>query len=460
MKRGSLRLRLLTAGAISVLIALAFAALGLQVLFERHVERRIAIELDSLLRQLVSSVSGSPDGTLALAHALADPRFAEPLSGLYWQISPENRKSPPLRSRSLWETSLALPAGGIGDGEVHHHTIAGPDGQSLFAAERALAMPPRMGGGRIRAVVAINRAELTQASRAFGYDLLPYLAVLAMALIAAAWLQVSVGLRPLQAVSRRIADVRAGIARQLGSDFPDEVLPLATEVDLLLEAQDRAIERARARAADLAHVLRTPLTVLKGAADDLARRGERALAGEIANVADAMRRSVDRELARARAGGRASAAKQRLRPIIEQVVSVLGRLPAAQVLDLEIDAQDDLSANVDGQDLAEILGNLGENAVRWARHRVRFGASARGTEIRLIVEDDGPGIPESAIECAMRRGGRLPQSHEGSGLGLSIVSELAQTYGGVLQLARSELGGLRAEIVLPILPPNSVQARA
>lgn len=449
MRRGSLRLRLLAAGAASILLALAIAGFGLLLLFERHVERRMALELQAHLRQLVSGLERAADGTLHLARPPAEPRFQDPLSGLYWQVAVQPGGSL-LRSRSLWDAALTLPADELADGEIHEHTIAGPGGASLLAVERAVVLPDTLGGGTVRATVAVDRAEVHAAGLAFASDLAPSLALLAGFLIVAAWGQVTVGLRPLDALRRRLALVRAGRAARLGTAFPDEVRPLASEVDHLLDAQEAAIARARARAADLAHGLKTPLTVLHADAEELRARGEVQIAEEIETVAGGMQRHVERELARARAGIRAGAGPaQPMRPVVEQVVDVLRRTPRGQDLLWTLDLADGLASPVDPQDLAEIVGNLAENAAKWARHAVSIAGRQEGRAVVLAVEDDGPGIPGEQVDTALARGRRLDESQPGSGLGLAIVSDVVEAYGGALALQPSLLGGLRAEIRLP-----------
>jgi signal transduction histidine kinase len=455
MKQGSLRVRLLTAGAASILIALAIAGLGLVLLFERHVERRIVVELQSHLRQLVSGLERGPDGSLAIARLPAEPRFLEPLSGLYWQIVVEP-DGPILRSRSLWDAALDLPSDRLGNGEVHQHTIAGPGTSSLLAVERSVALPATLGGGRIRAAVAVDRSEILAAGRAFAADLAPSLALLAAFLIAAAWAQVVVGLRPLNAMRHRLHEVRAGTKARLGMAFPDEVRPLAAEVDHLLDAQEEAIARARARAGDLAHGLKTPLTILASDAEELRRCGEVRIADEIATVSESMRRHIERELVRARAGIRARVgAPQQIRTILDQVVAVLRRMPRGQCLEWDIAVANDLTISVDAQDMAEIIGNLGENAVEWAASKIRIGARVVDDAVVLSVEDDGPGVPEERIGTVLARGGRLDEARSGTGLGLAIVRELTETYGGSLILKRSSLGGLEAELRFPLKAPRA-----
>ncbi len=450
MTRGSLRMRLLAAGAASVLIALALAGFGLILLFERHVERRIVAELELNLRQLVGHLGRDQAGALRLERPLADPRFEQPLGGLYWQIV-EEPGGTVLRSRSLWDETLDLPAGRLHSGEVHRHAIVGPGAATLLVLERHIALPQTLGGGAVQAAIAIDRGEIHAAGRTFAKDLAPFLAILAAVLVAAGWVQVSVGLRPLDTIRRRLAAIRAGAAARLGASFPEEVQPLAAEVDSLLDSQDATIQRARAHAADLAHGLKTPLTVLAEDARELASRGEAVIGDEIAALVEGMRRHVERELARVRAGVRAyGGASQLVPPIAGQVVEVMRRTPSGRQLRWQIDVPADLAVGVDAQDLAEMLGNLVENAAKWAETSVRLGGWRDGEAAAVVlVEDDGPGVPEHELAGVLARGGRLDAAKPGAGLGLAIVGDLVEAYGGSLALARSSLGGLKAELRLP-----------
>lgn len=450
MTRGSLRMRLLAAGALSILIALALAGLGLTLLFERHVERRVIAELELNLRQLIGHLGRDQGGALRLERPLADPRFEQPLSGLYWQIV-EGPGGPVLRSRSLWDEAVDLPADPLRTGEVHRHAVTGPGGAALLVLERHVALPQSLGGGTVRAAVAADRAEIHAAGRAFAGELAPSLALLASVLLAAAWVQVSVGLRPLDTIRRRLAAIRGGTAARMGTAFPDEVRPLAAEVDSLLDGQDASLERARAHAADLAHGLKTPLTVLAEDARELQSRGEANVAYEIATLVDGMRRHVERELARARAGVRAGrGAQQPVAPVAARVVDVMRRTPKGRPLRWQLDVLPDLSVRVDAQDLAEMLGNLVENAAKWAHTRVRLAGSPDGEATAVVlVEDDGPGVPEHERAAVLARGSRLDEGKPGAGLGLAIVGDLVEAYGGTLSLGPSTLGGLKVELRLP-----------
>jgi len=444
MTGGSLRLRLLVAGAISVLTAVALSALGLVLLFERHVERRIEAELGVYLEQIIANLDRETDGTLTVANPLADPRFAQPLSGLYWQIRVGETA---LRSRSLWDAELLLPADALPDGALHRHRIVGPNGAELLALERSVKLPQRLGGETIRAAVALDSSEITAATRAFAADLLPYLGFLATVLIVAAYAQVAFGLSPLAAVRKRLAAIREGSAHRLGTAFPQEVQPLAAEVDALLEARERQAERARARAGDLAHGLKTPLQVLAGDIERLRRKGDEELATEIEQVATTMRRHVDRELARARMKGGASMARSRISEVIERVLAVVMRTPAGAKLAWDVECPTHLSARIDPDDLAEAIGNLVDNAARHARRQVLVKAWSEGSRARIVVADDGPGIPPEKLNDVLVRGGRLDEAGPGAGLGLAIVQDIAEAWAGRFEL-RSEGSGLQAELEL------------
>lgn len=447
MNGGSLRLRLFLAGALSIVAALALAALGLVLLFERHVERRIESELGVYLDQIIANLDRDTDGALVVADVLADPRFDQPLSGLYWQVQAGDAV---LRSRSLWDGDLSLPGDELADSVVHRHRIIGPAGAELLAVERSVRLPARLGNASIRAAVAIDAREITAATRAFAADLLPYLAVIAAVLIAAAYAQVTFGLSPLATIRKRLTGIREGNATRLGTAFPKEVQPLAAEVDALLEAREHEAERARARAADLAHGLKTPLQVLTGDVERLRQKGEADIAADIEQVATAMRRHVERELARARMKSAAAPARTRVREVIDRVLAVMMRTPDGARLAWTVECSPQLLARIDVDDLAEAIGNLLDNAARHAQGAVRIEARAEGKRAKLLISDDGPGIPPERMSEVLARGGRLDEVGTGAGLGLAIVQEIADAWGGRLEL-RSDGAGLQVELELDLV---------
>ncbi len=445
MRRGSLRLRLLLAGAISIIAAVTLSAAGLTVLFERHVERRVESELAVYLDQIVSGLDRGANGALVMSRSPVEPRFVEPLSGLYWQVQLGEIL---LRSRSLWDTRLELPQDELADGAIHRHRIAGPNGTELIALERSVKLPERLGGGAMRAAVALDATDVAASTRAFAVDLLPYLVLIAGLLIAAAYAQIAIGLRPLTVVRKRLSAIREHKTRRLGQGFPDEIVPLAEEVDALLEAREKQIEKARARTGDLAHGLKTPLQILSGDVERLRMKGEVNIAAEIEQVATVMRRHVERELARARIGAGGQDACARLADVVERVVAVMVRTPAGARLNWSIDIAADMTARIDPDDLAEAVGNLAENSARHARAEVSIRTRRKNGFIVLSITDDGRGIPPGQLEEALSRGGRLDQSGSGAGLGLAIVGDIAEAWDGRFKI-RNIATGLEAELHLP-----------
>ena len=443
----SLRLRLLLAGAVSILIALALAAFGLSLLFERHVERRIDAELADYLNQLVANLASGPSGELLVRHAPADPRFKEPLSGLYWQIEPAP-PGKPLTSRSLWDSSLALPPERSTDDTLHHYRIPGPGGEELYLLQKSIELPPSLNSSRIRVAVAWRAEELRKSVRDFASELVPFLILIGLLLIAASWAQVSIGLRPLAAIRRKLGAIRSGHARRLQSGFPSEVQPLAEEIDGLLDARDHAIERAKARAADLAHGLKTPLQVLNGEIERLKNKGEGEIATDISALSETMRRHIDRELARARINYASRRATSNVKSVVDHVVHVIQRAPQGQKLDWDVDVAEGLTVAIEAEALSEALGNLVENASHHARTRVSISTATADQQILIVVRDDGPGIAEEHRLTVLARGERLDTRSGGAGLGLAIVSDIADAAGGRLILDDAN-PGLIAKLQLP-----------
>jgi signal transduction histidine kinase len=448
MTTRSLRTRFLITAAAVIALALVIAASGLSLLFERHVKNWIDGELDAHLTQLVSGMDLAADGRLGVLTKPGDPRFDKPLSGLYWQVMVDDAKEP-IRSRSLWDFVVALPVEAGIDEHSHHHYVAGPGGQRLYLIQRHLQLPTRLGAKSARFAVAINDAEVSSAVWRFTSALLPFLALLGALLIAAAWLQVSVGLHPLASIRSKIAAIRSGHEKRLGAGFPEEVQPLAREIDVLLDARDRQVEKARAAAADLAHGLKTPLQVMIGGCSRLKAKGETALADDLEHAALMMQRHVDRQLARARMQSSRGTASADVGAVMQQVVRVLERSPSGEQLEWIVDVRDATVARIHPDDLAEALGGLAENAARFARTRVALTAVVAGV-ITIRVTDDGPGIPEEKVQEAVKRGARLDASGPGSGLGLAIVADIAEAWGGEVTFARSDDGFTVELKLLPV----------
>ncbi|GJE80608.1 MULTISPECIES: ATP-binding protein [Methylorubrum] len=457
MKRGSLRLRLGLAAAGLIALALVLAGVGLTLIFDRVLDARTADGLDRTAKLIAGQVALAPDGTLTLPREPPDSRFFAPYGGLYWQVDrhvdqqgdPQGERAggPALRSRSLWDRGLGTvpdtaqePA--VGD-------LAGPDGGTLIAVTRRVSIPANGANAALAVTVAEDRRDLAESRATFLRLLVPSLGALFVALTLAMSLFVRRALAPFRTLRADLAAIHAGTRARLPETFPEEVRPLVADLNRLLDAQERDLERARTGAGDMAHGLKTPLAVL----DALARRTEGrhpALAAEIAEQAQAMGRQVERTLARARA---ASGGLRRracpVAPALARVVGALKRLPEGEALRWEIAAADELAFPGDEGDLTEILGNLLDNARKWAHRRIRVAGRVEGGEAHLVMEDDGPGMSEAAI-AGIARGRRWDETRPGTGFGIAIARDLAEGAGARMQFGRSDLGGLRVEIRWPV----------
>ena len=454
MKRVSIRFRLWSAAAISVMIALAIAGIGLRALFEWHVERRVQAELAVDLNQLIGATGFGADGALTVQPVLTDPRFQTPLSGRYWQVR-ALAGGAVVRSRSLWDQQLDLPQDER-DGALHVAEIAGPDAVGLIVAERRITDADGRG---FVAAVAEDHAAVTLAVHDYLEQLVPALALLGLVLLAAFFVQISVGLAPLAALRDAVRDVARRRRARLDVAVPAEVLPLADEINRLLDGQERALARARTGATDLAHGLKTPLQVLAADIRTLRARGEGDLADAIGRSVAAIRRHVERELARVRIAPGPGVAACRIAAVARSVVDVVARMPRGDAIAFSIDIAETLAAPIDEGDLAEVFGNLCENAARFARTRVVIAAQAGPDGTLITIADDGPGIAAPDRAAALARGSRLDESGgaevgtgtglgSGTGLGLAIVADIVAAYGGTLTLGDAG-PGLIVSVRLP-----------
>ncbi|MCP5410544.1 MAG: HAMP domain-containing histidine kinase [Alphaproteobacteria bacterium] len=458
MKLHSLRLRLVVAATIALAVAMVAAGFLLVGLFERHVTRHYDEELQSYLRQLAGAVEFTADGKVTLDDRLQDARFGEPLSGLYWQIE-EDKTGFILTSRSLWDTRIPLPKDPLGDGQVDSHVLPGPAGQMLRIQERQIVFDLPSGSRALRMATAMNVADIQAASHAFARDLWPSIVTVGLLLLAATWFYIGVGLRPLDSIRRSLQAVRTGTARRLEGDFPSELMPLVQEANGLLAAQDETLTRARARAADLAHGLKTPLAVLQSDADRLRERGQPEIADEIGELVGQMRRHVDRELARVRlrAAGPKSTA---VTPVIARLAAFFQRTPRGKDLTWNIGTDGELAVAADAEDLTEMLGNLLDNACKWAASSVAVSVQAVDGVVCITVADDGPGVPQDSLPSLTGRGVRLDEETPGTGLGLAIAQDIAEACGGSLTFANSVSsgGGFSATVHLPLQKKSASHA--
>lgn len=440
--------------------ALVLAGLLLSGLFRDHVMRQFGRTLTAQLDQLTARVEFDADGQVQLDEAsLSDPRWVRPYSGLYWQIDRVDgaRYVDVLRSRSLWDAKLKPPPDALADGEVHVHELRGPQDANLMLVERTVSHGTPVPASW-RLMVAADTAETAGAVSRFAGALAASMAILMALLGIAAVAQVAVGLAPLRALQRALSAVHAGRSQRIDEAFPPEVQPLVDDFNRVLDRNAEIVTRARTQAGNLAHAIRTPLATLAQAAA-LARRDPQAAAGLAALVDEqtvVARRQVDWHLSRARAAAahRVPGVRAAVGPAVAGLVRVMERVHAERGVRVaytlpggEVDFAGEL------QDLQEMVGNLIDNACKWARGAVEVTALAvpvaGARRLRIVIEDDGPGIPPERRAGVLERGARLDESVPGSGLGLGIVCELAALYGGSVHLGSSAGGGLRVELELP-----------
>jgi signal transduction histidine kinase len=451
----SLRFRLLGAAVAIIVLAVQIAGLFVLFLFERNVIRLVHSDLDTALEQLAKSLTFDVEGKPALKAEPPDVRFRQRLAGRYWQLSLDDR--PLLRSPSLGDGALHVKSGPLNQREGWRQAVVGPDDQKLYASIRRVVLNSAAPAPGQRAqdyllIVAMDVAEiatLDALNTQLRGNMFTALGLLALILIAAAWAQVSIGLHPLEMLRTAVENIRVGNARRMSDDVPTELRPLVTETNRLLEAQEKALEAARARAGDLAHGLKTPLTALALVAQKL-RQQEPDLAGELEQQLKGLNAHVERELTRTRIAANATVTQKTLvHPIATRLLKTMEKLPRGEHIKWSLHCARDFAAPVEAVDLAEILGNLLDNARKWARSEVALTARSAAANVELCIEDDGPGVSEADHARVMRRGTRLDESVPGSGLGLNITQAVVEAYGGKMALDRSARGGLLVRLSLP-----------
>lgn len=462
----SLRWRLLGLTLVAVTLALLGAGLLISSLFRTHVTAQFDTQLLRQLDQLTAALEPDAQQRPQLKAPLSDPRWHTPYSGLYWQIEAlapagavPSPARPLLRSRSLWDSELALPPDDLGRGELHHHQIPGPDGQGLLALERRVQFvsadqSTAQAAPGWRLTVAADMAELESAVASFSRQLALSLTVLGIALLLAAWAQVSLGLLPLRKLQTAVLSIRQGREQRLRGAFPAEVDPLVQDFNHVLDQNEQVVKRARQMAGNLAHAIKTPLAVLAHLAED-PRADRRAWAGQLQEQVASIRHQVDWHLGRARAAGAGIAGlRTEVAPVVDGLVRVMRKVHAQregrpELLITVAPLPENLQFAGESQDLQEMVGNLLDNACKWAHSRVQLAASRADGELCIRIEDDGPGLSEAERSRVFERGVRADERTPGTGLGLDIARELAGLYQGEVRLGVSALGGLQAELTLP-----------
>lgn len=454
VKAPSLARRLfLSATAVSVVVLLVIGVV-LSSLYRSAVERAFDRRISVYLRNIVAEIANNPKTPTIEPETLGEPLFFIPASGWYWQITrqsePQERKasrsSPEEGFPTLESLNVVQSYGGL-----RQAYLPGPDGQRLRAVERFLDLGE---DGKFLLFVAGDSFEIDDEVSDFNDALLLTFAFIGLAFAATVWFQIRFGLRPLKRVSESLAQIRSGEIERLQGDFPKEVAPLAGEVNALLDSNREIVDRARTHVGNLAHALKTPLSVLVNETNNV--KGP--VAEKIREQLGIMRDQVQRHLERARIAARVAVVSTTVEvaPVIEMLVRTMEKIHRDRGIELQSKLNSETLFRGEQQDLEEMVGNLVDNACKWAASRVDIEMfvlsspqSGRPGMFRIQVDDDGPGLAPAEREEVLHRGRRLDESKPGTGLGLSIVLELAKLYNGTLQLGASPLGGLRAELVLP-----------
>ncbi|MGI9371611.1 MAG: sensor histidine kinase [Hyphomicrobiales bacterium] len=455
--RKSLSFRLVAISVIGSAVILAITGILLVQLFRTSIERNYDARLQTHLDGLLANIELSRNDELQLVRPLPEPQFDLPFSGWYWQVLPRsNSKVQPAASDSLLD-QLLDPAEGTSrvtksDGEEAYY-LRGPEQEILRVFEERLRLANS--SEQFTFMVAGDMKEVEWQVSSFIRTLLITLGTLALGLALATFFLVRFGLRPLRTLRDELIVVRAGKTKRLDGGYPVEIQPVADELNLLLENNDEVVERARTQVGNLAHALKTPLSVINNEARTL----DSELSSKVLEQSRLMQEQVNLYLDRASRAARARtlASATEVEPVLKSLARTLERINAESGIKVEVKCTPNARFRGEKQDLEEMVGNLLENAFKFAEKKILLQAFERASEIDegrvwidLFVRDDGPGLTPQQRHEAIKRGARIDESKPGSGLGLNIVSETAAMYGGKIKLERSkQLGGLEVKVKLP-----------
>lgn len=445
----SLAARVITVSTVWAIVTLVIIATVVSALFREASERGFDNFLSANLFNLVASVGVGENGRLSGNPELGDPRYLVPNSGWYWSVEAMaagltgSLKSDSLLSAIASPSTMSVPF----DGSFQRRYAAeGPGGQNVAVLETEVVLG---GADRIaRYRITGNLDELEAEISAFNRQLYTYLALFGLGMVAINAGAILFGLRPLRQVRDALSSVREGAAKRLDGRFPSEIEPLANETNALIESNRRILERSRTQVGNLAHSLKTPLAVLINEGRSIGgKKGQL-----IEEQTGAMKQQIDHYLQRARMAAQRGSVVFRapVDPVLERMVRVMAKLKPEVEIDYSAGSEPVFAG--EQEDLEEIVGNLMENAMKWGRKRVRVGlddgAEGDPGSFEIVIEDDGPGIPEGKAREALIRGRRLDETKPGTGLGLAIVADIVSEYEGNLALERSELGGLKVVVRL------------
>ncbi len=455
-RRPSLVRRLVVLAAAWSLATLVIAGVVLTLRFQDAAQDGLEDRVSDTIKILVAKTDVEPKTGQLVAPTLTNPRYSISYSGSYWQVAeigPAGQFTPVLHDRSSLGAAIAEPPQGLKvlldqPGKTYFYNAPGPEGKNLRVGAlllKSLTDHPRP----VVFMAAEDRTQQDKDIRGFARFTAIALILVAAGMLAGLFIQVRVGLQPLFDLKREIAEVRKGKADALVEDYPAELEPLAQELNALVAHNREVVERQRTHVGNLAHALKTPISVMLAEADSAPKSK---LAEVVRSQAAALHEQVDHHLRRARAATRTQGQRERtaLAPVLDELSRTLERIFRDKGVRIDWDCDDELAFQGERQDLQEIVGNVMENAGKWCRSRVRVTAQPAGPGLlSVVVEDDGPGLPAGRRAEVLKRGARLDEATPGSGLGLSIVEDLTRAYGGTVVLGDSAWGGLSVALNLP-----------
>lgn len=448
----SLSSRLIAAAAIWTLLGLFLGGAVLSNAFRMSAQNNFDAALQADMDGLIAAAEPDPNGGVMLNDRVLNAKFARPYSGLYYEIKGANGAAQ--ISHSLFDKEIS-PSNQTTKGALTWGSAVGPENQRLRVVSRKVDLTPDDNTpDSYTFLVAGDMADVDRQTSDFNSTLFWSFLLLGVGLISAILVQVKIGLLPLKRVSEALTRIRDGKARRLDGRFPTEIAPLAGELNSLIQHSEEVVSRARTHVSNLAHFLKTPLSVLAAEADAHEHDPDAAqLAEMVKRQVFSMRRQVDHYLTRARAAGSLDVLGNRTQvaAVVEDLSRVIARIHAARGIAVDADCGEDLYFRGERQDLEEMLGNLIDNACKWARSAVRVGCERNGGRLVFLIEDDGPGLSAEQRGQVGERGERLDESVPGSGLGLAIVRDISKLYGGFFELGESSMGGLLARLELPAI---------
>ncbi|MCB1439099.1 MAG: HAMP domain-containing histidine kinase [Nitratireductor sp.] len=447
----SIRLRLVSVSIILIAAALGLVWYSLSTIFEKKMADQLILQLQGTVDHLSARLVYDQNGP-SLESEPGDPRYELPGGGRYWQV--EFSDGTTFRSRSLWDVKINREqTKPVGTGNLF--SVEGPNGNPLLLLDDKVSLEVSDGVQDIHLLAAMDKSEYDTAVRDFNSQLALMLTITGIALSLGSLLQVIIGLSPLRTLENSIEAVRSGDERRVSEDGPIEVQPLVSGLNHLLDIREADVAKSRNRAADLAHGIKTPLTILSQYAENLALAGDGADAELLSGQIQAIQSRVDRQLALTRMAANANSQTE-LKPLVSTLVDIVKRLPSEKELTWSISIKSDLTVPVEHGDLAEALGNLLDNARKWANSEVRISATQNTGQLEIRIEDDGQGVDTGHLEEILGRGVRLDEKNGETGLGLAITLEIVEAYGGKFRVERSELGGLLLILEFSPSPDRSV----